>query len=199
MRLITLRYADECRKCSAGLPAGIEAVYEKRVGVFCPPCAPTDPEEIRGYRQEAADRRADRYEGWAGKRRRSAGAILEHNQTYTDDHAFNTQPGRIPIRARVIAQNDRAMESLEIASGFEAKADRVRHVRVAGDAEARRQAQRNAMRAILTVGMRVDTGIYGQGIVERINRKTATIGSTGTSGTYRTTVDLSFLRPEGTR
>lgn len=199
MRLITLRYAGECRKCSATLPAGAEAIYEKHVGVFCPPCAPTDPEEIRGYRQEAANRRADHYEEWAGKRRHSATAVLEQNRVFTDDIAFNTQPGHIPLRARVIAQNDRAGESLAIAAAFEAKADSLRCVRVAGDAEARRQATREAVRTVLRVGMRVDTGIYGHGIVKRINRKTATIGSTGASGTYRVAVDLSFLRPlEGT-
>ena len=195
MRSIALKYAGECRACSTPLAVGTEAVYEKRVGVFCPPCAPTDPEAIRAVRQEAADNRADRYDEWAAKREAVAGATLQTiSDRYRGDHAFNTQPGYIPERARVIRREDRALESLGVAEGFRAKAGRLRHVRVAGDADRRRETVREAMRARLQVGMRVDTGIYGLGVVERINRKTATVGKTGTSGTYRTTVDLSFLR-----
>lgn len=196
MRPITVKYEGDCRKCGVRLVEGEKAVHERRVGIFCPDCAPTDPEEIRAYRQEGADRKADKYEGWAEKRESRANAALNHiNKHYRGDHAFNFQPGHIPERARVIRREDRAIESLKVADGFRAKAASLRHVQVAGDAEKRRQAKREAVRAILKVGMRVDTGIYGEGVVERINKKTATIGSMGTSGTYKTTVDLSFLRP----
>ncbi len=196
MRSIVLRYAGECRKCGAALAVGVPAVYERRVGVFCPACGPTDPEEIRAYRQEAGDRRADRYEGWAAKRRERAEATLSHNRKhYTGDIAFCTQPGHIPLRARVNARDARAFESLRVAERFERKAKALRHVRVKGDKERQRQAKRDAIRPLLKVGMRVDTGIYGVGVVERINRKTATVGQTGASGTYRVRVDLSWVRP----
>ncbi len=196
MRTIVLRYAGECRECGATLAVGASAVYERRVGVFCPDCGPTDPEDIRAYRQEAGDRRAEKYEGWAARRRERANATLDHNRKhYTGDIAFNTQPGHIPLRARVNAQDARAFESLQVAERFERKAKALRHVRVAGDAERKRQAKRDAVRPLLKVGMRVDTGIYGAGVVERINRKTATVGQTGTSGTYQVRVDLSWLRP----
>ena len=53
MRAIIVKYDGECRKCGATLPVGVDAIYERHIGVFCPGCAPTDPEEIRAYRQEA--------------------------------------------------------------------------------------------------------------------------------------------------
>jgi len=41
VRRIIVKYTGECRKCGETLSVGAEAVYEKRVGVFCPSCAPT--------------------------------------------------------------------------------------------------------------------------------------------------------------
>ena len=193
MRTIILKYAGDCRKCGATLPAGNEAVYEKRVGVFCPACAPTDPEEIRAYRQEGADAKADRYEGWAAKRRDRANATFKSNARFTEDIAFNTQPGHIPLRARIIKQNDKAFESIETAQRFEEKAKSLRHVRVAGDAERRRQAVRDIIKPRLKVGMRIGTPMYGNGIIERINRKTVRVGKCGVSGTYSVNVDISWV------
>jgi hypothetical protein len=194
MRKITLRYSGSCRKCGATLPAGAQAVYERRVGIFCPADAPTDPEEIRALRQEAADKRAAKYEEWADKRRDNAEAVLKRNEGFTKDFAFNTQPGHIPIRARIIAQNDKAVESLQTAKRFEAKAKDLRQVRVAGDAERARQAKRDAIRPLLRVGMAVHTGLYGPGIMKRINKKTATVEKTGHEGHMTVAVDLSWIR-----
>jgi len=194
MRRLNLKFSGDCRECGSTLPVGAEAIYEKRVGIFCPDCAPTDPEAIRAYRQEAADRKADRYEDWATKRRKNANATLRDNARFTEDIAFNTQPGHIPLRRRVIRQNDKAFESLETARRFDAKAKSLRHVRVAGDAERKRQAKRDVIKPLLKVGMKVDTGIYGQGTIKKINRKTATVENTGASGNYMVNVDLSWLR-----
>lgn len=194
MRQIKVKYAGECRVCDATLEVGADAIYEKRVGLFCPSCAPTDLEEIRKFRQEGADRKADRYDGWASKREASAGAVLKRNEVFTGDHAFNTQPGHIPLRARVIAQNDRACESLNKARGMRAKASGLRHVRVKGDAEKARQVARDRIRPLLEKGMKVHTGIYGPGEIVRINKKTAKVGKTGASGDFEVNVDLSWIR-----
>lgn len=195
MRTLQLKYAGECRACGSTLPAGTAATYERRVGVFCPTCAPTDPEEIRNYRQEGADRKADRYGTWAAKRRERATATLDYNRKhYMSDIAFVTQPGHFPLRARVIRQDDRAYESLRTAERMQQKADNLRTVRVAGDAERARQGRREAVLGWLRVGMKVDTVVYGLGEVVKINRKTAKV-RTGVSGTWETNVDLSFLRP----
>lgn len=195
MRNITVKYAGNCRKCDALLSIGDAAIYERHIGIFCPDCAPTDSEDIRTYRQEAADHKADKYEEWAQKRTDKAMSTLNHNRTYTDDIAFNTQPGHIPLRARVIKQNDKAYENLTVAKRFEEKAESLRHVRVKGDAEKRWQRLRDLNTTRFKVGDIVETGIYGRGTILKINKKTAKIGNTGTSGTFTINVDLAFLSP----
>jgi alkanesulfonate monooxygenase SsuD/methylene tetrahydromethanopterin reductase-like flavin-dependent oxidoreductase (luciferase family) len=175
MRLITLRYAGSCQACDMDIPAGAEAVYERRAGIWCQRCAPTDPEDIRAVRQEAADRKAERYEAWADKREQTAGATLDTiNNRYRGDFAFNTQPGHIPERARVIRREDRAFESLGVAQRLRRKADSLRQVAVAGDAERAREARRELARAWVRVGMLVYT-TYGRGYVKKIHRKTVAI------------------------
>jgi hypothetical protein len=196
MREITLKYSGECRKCGATLPTGGRAIYERHVGVFCLECGPTDPEDIRAYRQEGADRKAERYDAWATKREAVANATLKHNRDhYTGDIAFCTQPGHIPLRARVIRQDDKARESLNVAHGMRDKAARLSGgVRVKGDAARRDQAKRDAIRPLLEIGMKVSSGILGTGLIERINKKTARVGHCGRSGTYSGNIDLAWLK-----
>lgn len=67
--------------------------------------------------------RADRLRGWAEKREAAATATLQASEPYRDDIAFNTQPGHIPERARIIAREHRAFESLRKAEGMEGRAD----------------------------------------------------------------------------
>jgi len=195
MRPISVKYEGNCRKCEAILNIGTNAIYEKHVGLFCPGCEPTDTEEIRQYRQEAADRRADKYEGWASKRRDKAETQLTSHPEVRHDYAFITQPGRIPMRNRMNKADNRAFESLQIADKMQSKADSLRHVRVKGNAEARWQSLRDLNLSRLQVGMLVDTGVYGKGTILKLNKKTAKVGNTGTSGTYTVNVDLAFLRP----
>lgn len=196
MRTLTTKYAGECKKCAAKIEVGATVVYERRVGIYCPTCAPTDPEEIRAVRQEAADKKADRYEEWADKRRQKAGALHARNEPFRGDIAFNTQPGYIPERARVIARTEKAWEHSSVAARFDGKAHSLRTgVRVAGDAEARRQAARERVLTWLKVGMKVQTGMLGIGTVKKINKKTATIDNCGQSGTACYPVELSWLTP----
>ena len=190
MRPITLRHAGECRKCAAALPAGAAAIYERRVGIFCPPCAPTDPEEIRAYRQEGADRRADRIDGWAASREAKAAALMQRNERYRGDVAFNTQPGYIPERARAIRRTERACEHSIKAQEHAARANSIRSgVRVAGDAEERHEAARERVRGWIKPGMRVECGVYEPAEVVKVNRKSVTVR--GRFGEFR--VDLSLV------
>lgn len=199
MRELTLKYGGDCRRCGAPLAVGTQAIYEKRVGIYCLPCAPKDSEEIRALRQEAGDRRAARLEEWAAKRRAKAAAVFKHNEPLTKDWAFITQPGHIPARARIIAQEDRQRESLMKSEEMERKADSLRHVVVAGDADKRRQAKRDEVLTWLKVGMQVDTILLGIGTVKKINKNTAKIENCGASGTCCTNVELSFLLPVAQR
>lgn len=197
MRTITLRYTGECRKCGKTLPEGTEAGYERRIGVFCPECMPTDAEEIREYRQEARDRKAEKYEGWAAKRREKAAGLHKQNEPFTSDYAFNTQPGTFPLRRRVNKRQEVAFKHSTVASGMESKAKNLRRrPRVKGDADAYWEAKREAVRQWIKPGMEIQSGIYGHGVVVKVNRKTARIGKTGASGTYNTLVDLAFIGKE---
>jgi hypothetical protein len=72
--------------------------------------------------RERREARAERLREWAEKRERDAGAVLQSHERYRGDHAFNFQPGHIPERARVIAQADRAFESLDKAAGMASRA-----------------------------------------------------------------------------
>lgn len=74
--------------------------------------------------------KADRLRDWADKRDARAAPVYERAAHYRGDHAFNTQPGHIPERARLIRAEDRAhADSAKArdmrgrAAGIEAQAD----------------------------------------------------------------------------
>jgi len=192
MKPITVKYQGECRKCGATLSVGDKAIYERHIGIFCPECEPTDPEEIRQYRQEARDRKAERYEDWAAKRKEKAEAQLNSHPEIRHDIAFITQPGRIPFRDRMNRADERAFESLKVVQQFEEKADRLRSKpQVKGDAEKRWQALRDLNMTRFKVGDMVDCGAYAPGRILKIKKKTAKIE--GRFGNYN--VDLALLSP----
>jgi hypothetical protein len=73
--------------------------------------------------RERREAKAERLRGWADTREERAADVLESNRVFTSDIAFNTQPGHIPLRARVIRQNDRAIESTIKADRMRSRAD----------------------------------------------------------------------------
>ena len=84
---------------------------------------PAEPKgSIMTYR-DRREARAERLRGWAGKREQSAAAVFKAGEPFTSDIAFNTQPGHIPFRARLIAREDRAYESLGKAASMRSRAD----------------------------------------------------------------------------
>ena len=74
------------------------------------------------YRERREDR-AERLRDWAGKREDRAAALFKAGEQYKGDTAFNTQPGHIPERARLIAREQRAHESLNKAASMRSRAD----------------------------------------------------------------------------
>lgn len=189
MRHIIVKYAGNCKNCGAELEVGQPAMYEKTTGIFCPGCEPIDTEDIRAYRQAKADAKADQLDGWAAKRERDATAKLNSYPEMRHDNAFNTQPGHIPARARMIRADDRAYESLQKAKGMRDRAESIRHVRVKGDADKKKDAKQKKVLAWLKVGMMVDSGIGGTAAVLKINQKTAKLK--GRFGDYN--VPIHFL------
>jgi hypothetical protein len=73
-------------------------------------------------RRERLERKAERLHGWAEKRETAAAAVFKAGEPFRGDTAFNTQPGHIPFRARLIAREDRAYESHKKAQGMESRA-----------------------------------------------------------------------------
>lgn len=202
MRTITTKYAGECAECGNEIIEGAQAIYERHVGLFCSPgCVPKETEDIRAFKQAGANERADKYEEWAAKRREKAAALVAHNEIYTKDYAFNTQPGHIPERARVIAREDQAYEHVKVAKKFEAKAKALRHVRVAGDAKRKRkeadermEPRREIVRSWIKSGMKVISLEFGHATVIKVNRKTATVEFGAAKFIHK--ADLAFLKPE---
>ena len=67
--------------------------------------------------------KAERLRGWADKREKDAAAVFKAGEPQTRDWAFITQPGHIPERARIIAREDRAHESMAKAREMARRAD----------------------------------------------------------------------------
>lgn len=74
-------------------------------------------------RRERLERKLEKRLEWAGKRRAKAHVVAQESERYRGDHAFNTQPGHIPERARLIKREERAFGDLKMASHHEACAD----------------------------------------------------------------------------
>ena len=192
MRQIALRRAGDCEACGEALAVGALAWYERRCGVYCDGCQPTDPEELRAVREAGAARKAERLEGWAAKREARAEAQLTSLPQVRHDWAFITQPGRIPMRDRMNKADAKACESLQKARDMRQKASSLRgSVRVKGDAGAKREAKREAVRAWIRVGMRVHDAIIGPATVTKVNRVTASVKRSPEDRPWKS--DLSFL------
>jgi hypothetical protein len=182
------------------LSIGETAIYEKSMGLFCPGCEPKDSEEIRAFRLSKAERKARRYEEWADKREAKASAQLNTHPEIRHDWAFITQPGHIPERARMIKNDDRAYESLNTAHRMRAKAESLRNVRVAGDAEKRRQAEREILDKYISKGSQVYDVVFGDGVVLGVYKKSYRIQFESKAGPgipFITSRDKSYVRPIG--
>ncbi len=192
MKTITARFHSECRECGATLEPGDTIVVERRLGAWCPGCAPDSSEEIREARAEVREVRADELERKATKLRAQAERVERERDRYAGDVAFWSQPGRIPGRDRLMRKIDQAAEQVAEAEKLERRARALRRrPAVAGDAEARREARREAVRAWVRAGMDVIAQPYGVRRVIRVNRKTVTVqGHAG--GPLR--VDLSLIQ-----
>ena len=73
-------------------------------------------------RRERLEAKIEKREEWAARRRSKAANLYRSTDRYRGDVAFNTQPGHIPERARVIRKIDQAHEHTEMAQHHDAKA-----------------------------------------------------------------------------
>jgi len=72
--------------------------------------------------RERAEARLERRRLWAASRREKAAERYSQGDPYRGDIAFNTQPGYISERARVIRATEKAVEHMNMADHHEAKA-----------------------------------------------------------------------------
>ena len=75
--------------------------------------------------RERRETKAARLREWAQRRQENAAAVFKQGEHFRGDNAFNTQPGHIPERARLIAREDRAFESLRKAESMESRAGNI--------------------------------------------------------------------------
>ena len=73
-------------------------------------------------RRERLEAKIEKRQEWAAGRQQKAAAAFAVGDPYRGDHAFNTQPGHIPERARVIRAEDRGIEHANMAAHHESKA-----------------------------------------------------------------------------
>jgi len=192
MRELTVKWATECKRCGASLEVDSQAMYEKSMGLFCIGHEPKDVEEIRAYRLAKAEKKAERLDEWAEKREVKAEADLNSFPSLRHDWAFITQPGHIPARARMNKADDRALESLKVAEGMRSRAEGMRHVRVAGDAERKREKVRAVLDTMIGKGTQVIDAVFGLGTVVGVYSKSYRIHF-ASGGIYSR--DKSYVRP----
>jgi len=73
-------------------------------------------------RRERLERKLEKRGEWAQGRREKSEALSHAADPYRGDVAFNTQPGHIPERARVIRALDKSHEHAQMAAHHESKA-----------------------------------------------------------------------------
>lgn len=160
-----------------------------------------DREEIRRQRQVLADHKAARLRaralklqsegerrserGWADLREIPLGQpILVGHYSEKRDRAY---------RGRATRNIDKGIELQIAADALDKRAASIQgSVRVAGDAEIKRQAERDALDTLLAVGSKIYDFAYREGEIVRVNKKTYTIRF---SSGWTTTRDKSFVRP----
>jgi len=142
-------------------------------------------EEQRKIKKEKAERKAKRIETRAKRLLKEAQRIEESwPKDVIHDIAFITQPGHIPMRARIIRQQEKVFALREEAKKLFEKAENIRIYgsRVKGDAERAREEKREKLDREVQVGSRVFCPLYGWGEVLKIFKKS-----------YRVKFDRGFV------
>jgi len=131
-------------------------------------------EEQRKIKKEKAERKARRLESRARRLLKKAQEIEDSwPKDIIHDIAFLTQPGHIPMRARIIRQHDKVLKLREEAKRLLEKAENIRiwGSRVRGDAERAREEKREKLDQEVQIGSRVFCPLYGWGEILKVYKK----------------------------
>ncbi len=73
-------------------------------------------------RRERLEAKIEKRAEWAAGRREKAAALTSYTDKFRGDWAFNTQPGHIPERARVIRATEKSFDHVQMAQHHDSKA-----------------------------------------------------------------------------
>jgi hypothetical protein len=158
------------------------------------------PDEVRAYRQAKLDKKVARMRAKAERLQKEADSKLAVMKPYWGDIAFLTQPAT--PASRFGRQRGRIYKRYEKGLTLDSDAQEIRKiadwkekagVRGKGDAERKRQQEREERDKVFTVGSKVYDWIFGDGEIVKVNKKTYTI-KFASGGTY--TRDKSYLKLE---
>ncbi len=169
---------------------------------FNDPFKPLTPDELRAYRQDRQDRRADRLRARAALADARAAKASNKISAGERDFLGLMEPVKVghhsERRHRKLLQRSwnsfmEAGKEAHYADQLRRRADWLQPARVAGDAARERQEANDAARAQFAIGDTVKDIILGLGVVFRINAKTLTIRF-NSGGTYpREPRDLALI------
>lgn len=187
----------KCTKCQADTGADWKTL--------CRSCWKNQtPEEIRTYRQAKIDRKVARLRKGADKRDEVATGKQAAFKENSKDWAYVTQPNINTTGGRAFSrQREKVLDRYDAGIRLQIEADDMREKAeylertgavVKGDAERKRQAEREERDKVYSVGSTVDDWVFGQGVITRVNKKTYTI-KFASGGTYAR--DKSYIKLEG--
>ena len=155
--------------------------------------------DIRAYRQNKLNKKIERLRNRAERLEKIAEQKQAEFNFQRGDIAFLTQPASLSSsfgkqRQRIVDKYDKGIELQIEAQKLREKADWLekRGVSVKGDAEAKRQREREQQDKIISVGSKVYDFAYEEGEVIRVNKKTYTIRFTGGFTCAR---EKTFVKP----
>lgn len=183
---------NPCTKCQKETGASWKTL--------CYACWKTRPvEEIREYRQAKIDRKIERLNRWATGKESKANQAMSSFNYYRKDWSWLTQPANPSSafgrsRQRVMDRYDAGLKMLNEADKMREKAEWLQKTGavVKGDAEKRRQAQRDYADTLFKVGDVVTSWIVGECTIVKINKKTYTVKNHRTGNIF--TQDKSYIR-----
>jgi hypothetical protein len=174
----TTTMINACEKCGKDTGASWKTLCR-----FC--WKNQDPEVIRAHRQAKLDRKIARLRNGAATRERHAEPKLGEWRENSKDWAYVTQPNiNTSAGRRFTKQRERVLNRYDAGLGLLREADKLRDkadwleksgVAVKGDADKRRQAERDYADTLYKIGSRVIDWCFGGGVITKVNKKTYTI------------------------
>ena len=165
------------------------------------PFKPLSPDELRAYRQDRQDRRAERLRERAELADKRADKVAKRISKGELEFLGLCEPVKIGHHSqrrheKLIKRAQDAFfkegEERNYAQTLRSRADWVMPAAVKGDAERARQERRDAAEALIGLGDIVHSALYGQGVVTKVNKKSFTVNITERG--FVITVDKSHAR-----